>query len=181
VIRAADGVLSRVTSAVVLRVLLFVALFSLAAVPPLDPDLWWHLANGRLMIAMGGWPHVDVYSFSAAGHPWIMHEWLADLGMYLAYRVGGLPLLVAIFAPGVFDAPATKHAAQILADWGASGPTLVVLSESEANAGMSFRNLKRVAVMPATDAGVADLIGAASLLVSESALTELVSRAKGNG
>jgi hypothetical protein len=38
-----------------------------------------------------------------------------------------------------------------------------------------------VAVMPATDAGVADLIGAASLLVSESALTELVSRAKGNG
>ncbi|HEY8735921.1 MAG TPA: hypothetical protein VIO62_02630 [Candidatus Dormibacteraeota bacterium] len=97
-IRAADGVLSRVTSAVVLRVLLFVALFSLAAVPPLDPDLWWHLANGRLMIAMGGWPHVDVYSFSAAGHPWIMHEWLADLGMYLAYRVGGLPLLVAIFA-----------------------------------------------------------------------------------
>jgi len=57
----------------------------------------------------------------------------------------------------------------------------VLLSESEANAGMSFRNLKRVAVMPATDAGVADLIGAASLLVSESALTELVSRAKGNG
>jgi large subunit ribosomal protein L4 len=88
---------------------------------------------------------------------------------------------LAIFDPGVFDAPATKQAAQILADWGASGPTLVVLSESEANAGMSFRNLKRVAVMPATDAGVADLIGAASLLVSESALTELVSRAKGNG
>jgi large subunit ribosomal protein L4 len=88
---------------------------------------------------------------------------------------------LAIFDPGVFDAPATKQAAQILADWGASGPTLVLLSESEANAGMSFRNLKRVAVMPATDAGVADLIGAASLLVSESALTELVSRAKGNG
>jgi large subunit ribosomal protein L4 len=88
---------------------------------------------------------------------------------------------LAIFDPGVFDAPATKQAAQILVDWGASGPTLVLLSESEANAGMSFRNLKRVAVMPATDAGVADLIGAASLLVSESALTELVSRAKGNG
>jgi large subunit ribosomal protein L4 len=88
---------------------------------------------------------------------------------------------LAIFDPGVFDAPATKQAAQILADWGASGPTLVLLSESEANAGMSFRNLKRVAVMPATDAGVADLIGAASLLVSESALSELVSRAKGNG
>jgi len=43
--------LRRVTSAVVLRVLLFTAVFSLAAVPPLDPDLWWHLANGRLMLA----------------------------------------------------------------------------------------------------------------------------------
>src|SRR5437879_13603249 len=29
--------------------LLFTAIFSLAAVPPLDPDLWWHLANGRLL------------------------------------------------------------------------------------------------------------------------------------
>jgi len=95
---AVVGILSRVTSALVLRLLLFVALFSLAAVPPLDSDLWWHLANGRLMLALRGWPHVDLYSFSAAGHPWIMHEWLSDLGMYLAYRVGGLPLLVAIFA-----------------------------------------------------------------------------------
>ncbi len=88
---------------------------------------------------------------------------------------------LAVFDPGVFDGPATKQAAQILAGWGAAGPTLVLLSESESNAGMSFRNLKRVAVMPATDAGVADVIGAASLLVSETAMTELVSRAKGSG
>ena len=97
--------LRRVTSTVVLRVLLFAAIFSLAAVPPLDPDLWWHLANGRLMLATGSIPHVDVYSFSAAGHPWVMHEWLADLGMYLLYRAGGLPWLVAVFA-GVVTAAA---------------------------------------------------------------------------
>jgi len=82
----------------VLRLLLFTALFSLAAVPPLDPDLWWHLANGRLMLTTHSIPHVDVYSFSAAGHPWVMHEWLADLGMYLLYQAGGLPWLVAAFA-----------------------------------------------------------------------------------
>src|SRR2546430_8859400 len=92
------GVLRRVTSALVLRWLLFTAIFSLAAVPPLDPDLWWHLANGRLIIAIGTIPHVDLYSFSAAGQPWVMHEWLADLMMYLLYQLGGLPLLVAIFA-----------------------------------------------------------------------------------
>ena len=98
VLTRAQDLLSRLTSRVLLLSLLFVAIFSLAAVPPLDPDLWWHLANGRLMLALGGWPHADVFSFSAAGHPWIVHEWLADLGMFIAYRAGGLPLLVALFA-----------------------------------------------------------------------------------
>lgn len=81
-----------------LRSLLFVAVFSLAAVPPVDPDLWWHLANGRLMAATASIPHADVYSFTAAGQPWVMHEWLADLGMYGLFRLGGLPLLVGTFA-----------------------------------------------------------------------------------
>src|SRR5438552_3619217 len=92
------GALRRVTSGLVLRWLLFTAIFSLAAVPPLDPDLWWHLANGRLIITTGSIPHLDLYSFSAAGHPWVMHEWLSDLSMYLLYQAGGLPLLVALFA-----------------------------------------------------------------------------------
>src|SRR5216683_556940 len=97
--------LRRVTNTVVLRVLLFTAILSMAAVPPLDPDLWWHLANGRLMLATSSIPHVDVYSFSAAGHPWVMHEWLADLAMYLLFQAGGLPWLVAVFA-GVVTASA---------------------------------------------------------------------------
>jgi large subunit ribosomal protein L4 len=88
---------------------------------------------------------------------------------------------LAVFDPGAFDKPATKQAAALLADWGAAGPTLVLLTESEFDAGMSFRNLKRVAVLTASSAGVADIIGAASLLVSEAALEEIVSRAKGNG
>src|SRR2546426_6001109 len=98
---AVAGALRRVTSALVLRWLLFTAIFSLAAVPPLDPDLWWHLANGRLIITTGTIPHVDLYSFSAAGQPWVMHEWLADLLMYLLYQLGGLPLLVAVSAGAV--------------------------------------------------------------------------------
>src|SRR5437773_819510 len=102
---AVVGALRRVTSALVLRWLLFTAIFSLAAVPPLDPDLWWHLANGRLIITTGSIPHVDLYSFSAADHTWVMHEWLTDLSMYLLYQAGGLPLLVALFA-GVVAASA---------------------------------------------------------------------------
>jgi large subunit ribosomal protein L4 len=88
---------------------------------------------------------------------------------------------LAVFDAGAFDAPSTKQAAALLADWNAGTPVLVLLSESEAQAGLSFRNLATVKVMPAAEAGVADLIGAASLLVSESALPELVTRAAGAG
>src|SRR3989442_15091432 len=103
---ALAGLLPRFTSALLLRGLLFVAIFSLAAVPPLDPDLWWHLANGRLILTTTSIPHGDVYSFSAAGQPWVMHEWLADLGMYGFYRLGGPPPLAPPPAPaGTVAAP----------------------------------------------------------------------------
>jgi len=89
---------------------------------------------------------------------------------------------LAVFDAAVFDAPATRQAVGLLAEWNLptpSSPTLVLLTEAEAAAGKSFRNLPKVAVMPVGDAGVADVIGAASLLVSETALPELVARATG--
>jgi large subunit ribosomal protein L4 len=55
----------------------------------------------------------------------------------------------------------------------------VLLHDDEADAGKSFRNIPRVSVMPVEDAGVADVIGAASVLVSEAALPALVARATG--
>ncbi|MHB8658627.1 MAG: 50S ribosomal protein L4 [Solirubrobacteraceae bacterium] len=86
---------------------------------------------------------------------------------------------LAVFDASAFDAPSSKQAAALLSEWGAGGPTLIVLHASEAAAGKSFRNLFRVAVMAADDVGVADVIGAASLLVSQDALSTLVQRAVG--
>jgi large subunit ribosomal protein L4 len=86
---------------------------------------------------------------------------------------------LAVFDAAVFTEPSTKQAATLLGDWGQPAPTLVVLAGEEVAAGMSFRNIARLAVMPVTDAGVADVIGAASLLVSEAALGELTARAAG--
>jgi large subunit ribosomal protein L4 len=83
---------------------------------------------------------------------------------------------IAVFDGG-FDEPSTKRAAALLSDWGAPEPTLVLLSAEEAAAGKSFRNLPRVEVMPVSDAGVAELMWAASLLVSEAAMPALVGRA----
>jgi large subunit ribosomal protein L4 len=88
---------------------------------------------------------------------------------------------VAVFDAGAFDAPSTKQAAGLLSDWDpATGPTLVVLARQEAAAGKSFRNVARLAVMPVEDVGVADVIGAAALLVSQAALDDLVARASGS-
>jgi large subunit ribosomal protein L4 len=84
---------------------------------------------------------------------------------------------LAILDVGAFDTPKTSRAFDLLDDWGQNGPTLVVLAAAEATAALSFRNLKRVAVLTATDVGVTDLVAAASLLVSEAALGELTERA----
>jgi large subunit ribosomal protein L4 len=87
---------------------------------------------------------------------------------------------LAVFNAGGFADPSTKQAAALLADWGASGPFLVLLHEGEAVAGKSFRNLAGVETMPVEDAGVADIVGAAALLVSEAALPSLIARAGGS-
>ncbi|MGB8876319.1 MAG: 50S ribosomal protein L4, partial [Solirubrobacteraceae bacterium] len=84
---------------------------------------------------------------------------------------------LAVFDAGSFGEPSTQQAAALLSDWGASSPILVVLSADEAAAGKSFRNLVRVVAMPVEETGVADLVGAASLLVSQTALESLVALA----
>jgi large subunit ribosomal protein L4 len=86
---------------------------------------------------------------------------------------------IAVVDAGAFDTPSAKQAAQALAKWGAPQPTLVALADDEVAAAKSFRNLDRASVLPADGVGVADLLGAASLVVSEAALTALTARANG--
>ena len=84
---------------------------------------------------------------------------------------------VAVLDGSTFSEPATKQAATALQKWGAESPTLVVVSSEEEAAAKSFRNLDGVAVAQARAAGVADVIGATSLVVTEAALEELKGRA----
>jgi large subunit ribosomal protein L4 len=87
---------------------------------------------------------------------------------------------LAILDTAAFQAPKTRQALELLESWGPPAqprPTLVVLVAEESAAALSFRNLARVAVLGAEDVGVSDLLGAASLLVSESALQALGERA----
>lgn len=83
---------------------------------------------------------------------------------------------VAVLDASAFDAPSTKAAAQALDKWGARQPTLVVIEAGEVGALKSFRNIDRISVVEVGAIGVADVIGAASLVISEAALAKLKER-----
>ena len=87
---------------------------------------------------------------------------------------------LAILDPAGFETPSTKAAAALLAPWSQGGSVLVVVTAEQAAVALSFRNLERVGVLTAASVGVADLIGASRLLVSEAALAELTARANGD-
>ena len=83
---------------------------------------------------------------------------------------------VAVLDASSFDAPSTKTAAQSLGKWDAKGPILIVLAAEETNAMKSFRNIPRTTVLEVGATGVADVIGAASIVISEDALKTLEGR-----
>jgi large subunit ribosomal protein L4 len=86
---------------------------------------------------------------------------------------------LAILDPTNFDEPSTRAAAELLGEWSGRGAVLVILAEEQGRVALSFRNLPRVSVLPATGVGVADLVGAARVLMTEDALEQITARAKG--
>jgi hypothetical protein len=79
-------------------VILVLGLFAMAARGVADPDVWWHLRTGKLIIQNHQVFHSDPYSFTRAGQPWINHEWLSEVAMYVVYRLAGWGGLIVGFA-----------------------------------------------------------------------------------
>lgn len=85
-----------------------ICLLALAAsiYPASDPDLYIMLATGRYVAQTGQAPTVDLWSHTAYGQPWQMHEWLGALIFYGLFSVWGISgiiifkaaLLAAAFA-----------------------------------------------------------------------------------
>ena len=84
---------------------------------------------------------------------------------------------IAVLDAAGLGEPSTKKAAKALDGWKAKRPTLVLVGADETGALKSFRNIPRVAALDASTAGVADVVGAASLVVTEQALKDLETRA----
>jgi hypothetical protein len=62
-----------------------------------DPDTWWHLKVGEIVWSTHTIPTSDLFSFTTNNHAWIPHEWLAEVTIYGAYRLGGYPGLMVWF------------------------------------------------------------------------------------
>ena len=94
-----------------------------------------------------------------------------------ALSVHGARSSVALFDVKPFDQPKTKKGLELLTGWGRKGATLVVLTDEQETVSRSFRNLDKVRVLPVSEVGVADLIRASNLLLSQESLDELTVRA----
>lgn len=63
-----------------------------------EPDIWWRLRNASDILQNHAVPRVDTYSFTAAGLPFMNHEWTSDVGFLLAYRAMGLRGIMVLYA-----------------------------------------------------------------------------------
>ncbi len=104
-----------------------IGLFAMAVRDITDPDVWWHLRTGQLILQNHAVFHADPYSFTKFGQPWVNHEWLSDVLIFSLYRMGGWAALVAAFAAmtsaafmlTLFRCAGRPYLAAVFAVWGA--------------------------------------------------------------
>jgi len=84
---------------------------------------------------------------------------------------------LGLVAAAAFEAPSTKAAKSLVADWGQDAPLLVVADEAEETLIKSFRNLPRVLVTVPSELEVASVVWARSVLITEAALPLVQGRA----
>ncbi len=68
--------------------------FIIATGPLHDPDLWWHIKTGEMIIATGSFPTKDVFSFTSHGNRWRAYSWLPQTIFYLTSKFGYFALIV---------------------------------------------------------------------------------------
>jgi len=62
-----------------------------------DGDTYLHIAAGSWMLKHHAIPYTDPFSYTFAGAPWVAHEWLSEILMATAYRLGGWSGVLILF------------------------------------------------------------------------------------
>jgi len=61
-----------------------------------DPDIWGHIAIGRLYHETGRIRQPDPFSYVTAGHEWLNHEWLFEILLFRIFAALGPPGLIVL-------------------------------------------------------------------------------------
>lgn len=69
---------------------------ALTIAPVSNNDIWIHLTTGEIILRDRALPQTDPYSFSAAGHPYLVHEWLSAVVFAQVFRLTGVPGLTVL-------------------------------------------------------------------------------------
>jgi large subunit ribosomal protein L4 len=80
---------------------------------------------------------------------------------------------IAVVDASSYSEPSTSTAAKTLDSLDGPRNVLVLLGADEIACAKSFRNISRVLVLEAREAGVADVVGARNIVVSEAAIADL--------
>jgi len=108
-------------------IILALGLFIMAARSITDPDVWWHLRTGKLILENHKILASDPYSFTKFGQPWVDHEWLSQVLIFGLHRTAGWGALIAGFAAIIaaaylivfLRAPGRPYVAGVITVWGA--------------------------------------------------------------
>jgi hypothetical protein len=63
-----------------------------------DPDFWWHLRSGQIILDNHALITTDPYTYTATGHRWTMHEWLTEVMFAGLNHIGGLAVIVVVLS-----------------------------------------------------------------------------------
>lgn len=72
--------------------------------PIADYDIWWHLKTGEVIWNLKEILRYDIFSYSAFGAPWINHEWLSQIILWLVFKftqINGLIFLFVLITIGI--------------------------------------------------------------------------------
>ena len=68
-----------------------------------DYDYFWHLKTGEYIVLQRALPVGDIFSSTHLGQPWVLHEWLFEVVLYLMFAwLGTFGVKLLTVAIGVF-------------------------------------------------------------------------------
>ena len=68
----------------------FALIFLMGIVKIWNGDTWWHLKTGEVIVTTRSLPAKDIFSYTGSERRWVHDEWLGEVILYTAYRLGGI-------------------------------------------------------------------------------------------